>query len=431
MLRLRRPLLALLAALPAAALPQQRQYIDVGSPDFRPLPMAVPAFRADPAAEADAREMAEVLRRDLALTGIFDLLDPRSFLAAPDEGLSAPFIRFGRWSDVGAEGLVKAQVRKGAELAADFHLFEVRAGREVVTQPGRGPPGSARQLAHRFADEVVRYYTREPGVFRTRLAAFRRQKGGRELVLLDVDGKNPEVVWREQVAILPAWRPDGKAILFTSYRGGRPELWELELRSRQVRRLVGIGDLTTGGAWSPDGKRIAFAASSGGNSDIFVCNADGSDPRRLTDDPSTDGSPTWSPDGKRIAFVSNRSGHPHLYVMRADGSDPRRLTFEGKYNTTPRWSPRGDLIAFTARDERKAFDVFTVSPETGRIQRITQDQGSTNQEPSWAPNGRLLVFTSDRGGKAQLVISTPSGDRQTVITADPADLETPAWGPLP
>ena len=73
----------------------------------------------------------------------------------------------------------------------------------------------------------------------------------------------------------------------------------------------------------------------------------------------------------------------------------------------------------------------TVSPETGKIQRITQDQGLTNQEPTWAPNGRLLAFTSDRGGRAQLVVSTPQGERQTVITSDAMELETPAWGPWP
>jgi TolB protein len=427
----RRPLLALLLALPWAALAQPRQYIDVGSPDFRPLPIAVPDFKAGPGAGPEAREMAEVLRRDLALTGVFDLLDPRSFLAAPDEGISAPFIKFGRWAEVGAEGLVKAQVSRGADLSGDFHLFEVRAGREVLARTHRGAPGSQRALAHRFADDVVSYYTREPGVFRTRIAAFRRAKAVRELVLHDVDGRGAEVIYRDPMAILPSWRPDGGAILFTSFRGGRPELWEVEVRSRQVRRVIGMGELAVAGSYSPDGRRIAFAASTGGNSDIWVCNPDGSDPRRLTDDPATDGSPSWSPDGKRIAFVSNRSGHPHIYLMAADGSQQRRLTFEGNYNQTPRWSPRGDRIAFTARDERRAFDVFTVAVDTGRIQRVTQDQGLTNQEPSWAPNGRLLVFTSDRGGTPELVVSTPQGDRQTVITADASELETPAWGPLP
>ena len=63
--------------------------------------------------------------------------------------------------------------------------------------------------------------------------------------------------------------------------------------------------------------------------------------------------------------------------------------------------------------------------------RVTQDQGLTNEEPSWAANGRLLVFVTDRGGRPQLVISNPAGDRQRVVTSDPADLAAPSWGPLP
>lgn len=417
--------------LPAPARAQgTRQYIDVGSPSFRPLALAVPAFRAGPGASADAIDAQGAFRDDLALTGVFDLLDPRSFLASPSEGDSASAIQFQRWSDVGAEGLVKVTVkREGSEVAGELHVYDVRARREVLYQVHRDR--SARGLAHRMADDVLRYYTGDPGVFRTRIAAIRKAKGAWELVLMDVDGGGGEVLRRETaIALLPAWRPDGREILFTSYRSGKPELWTAAVPGGAVRPLVSLGDLATGGVYSPDGRSIAFTASVDGNSDVYVASADGTGIRRLTTDPGVDTSPTWSPDGKRIAFVSNRSGNPHLYVMNADGSQQRRLTFKGNYNQTPRWSPRGDAIAFTARDERKVFDVFLVSPEDGKITRVTQDQGRTNEEPSWAPNGRLLVLVSDRSGRPQLVLSNPSGERQRPLASDPSALTSPAWGPL-
>jgi TolB protein len=422
---------ALVAAAPRPAGAQARQYIDVGSPDFRPLPLALAPFRVEGNAQAEAAEAAQTLKADLALSGLFDLLDPRSFLADPGEGFTASSIRFARWADVGADGLVKALVRRGPRgIAAELRLFEVRAGREVLARSYDGD--SARQVAHRAADDVVQYYTRERGVFATRLLAVRKVRGGRELVAFDPDGKGATVLYRDSgIILLPTWRPDGLAVTFTSYRGGKPELWTMDVAGRTPRRLLSLGDLVTGASYSPDGRSIAFTASVEGNSDVWVANADGTGARRLTTDPGIDGSPTWSPDGRRICFVSNRSGNPHLYLMNADGSGQRRLTFQGNYNQTPRWSPRGDLIAFTARDERKVFDVFLVSPDTGKIQRVTQDQGPTNEEPTWAPNGRLLAFTSDRGGRPQVVVSSPSGDRQTVVTSDSAELTTPVWGPFP
>ncbi len=424
-----RTLLLATALLATSAAAQDRPYIDVGSPSFQPLPIAVARFEGDDARAST--ESANVVRADLALCGLFDVLDPKGFLADPAEGFAAPSIKFARWADVGAEGLAKARVRReGGELVGDLHLYEVRAGREALVKAVRAPASDPRALGHRFADEIFRYYTREPGAFGTRIAAIRKARGTSELVLFDADGKNPRVLLSESTILLtPAWSPDGNQILLTSYRSGRPEVWSYRLADRSFRRLAPVAN-AMGGVWSPDGKRVAFTASEGGNSDVWVVNADGTNARRLTNGSALDLSPSWSPDGKRIAFVSDRAGTPQLYVMNADGSNARRLTFQGNYNQTPQWSPRGDLIAFTARDERKVFDVFIIQPESGRIDRITQDQGRTNEEPSWAPNGRMLVFRSDRNGAARLVVSDPKGERQTVVTGGGGDLSAPAWGPL-
>jgi TolB protein len=419
--------LAAVLALPVSA--QERPVIEVGAPNFEPLPIAIAPF--SPEGDAAAREAWETLRGDLNLSGLFKVLDPKGYLADPGEGLSAASIKFSRWGDVGAAGLVKAKVEPAGagQSSAELHLFDVSAARELLTTGVSG--GGARALGHKLADAILQYYTREPGVFDTRIAAIRKTKEGRELVLFDVDGKGAQVLLSEKLLILmPAWRPNGREILVTSYRNGRPELWVYRLGDRSFRKLLSVGSLTMGGTYSPDGSKIAFTASqNGGSTDVWVADADGGNARRLTRESSDDLSPTWSPDGKRIAFVSNRAGSPQIYVMNADGSGARRLTFQGNYNQTPQWSPRGDLIAFTARDERKVFDVFVVSPDSGKIDRVTQNQGATNEEPSWAPNGRLLAFTSDRKGAPQLVVSSPDGDRQVVVTGGGTVIATPAWGP--
>lgn len=424
-----RPVLAALLLAAAPALAQDRPLIEVGSPDFRPLPIAVAPFQGEP----DGRTAAEVndtLRGDLTLSGLFEVLDPRGFLAEATEGFAAPSIKFARWADVGADGLVKARVRRTAEgLEGELHLYEVRAGREVLFQVHRAAADAPRDLGHLFADDIVRYYTHEPGVFTTKIVAVRKAGTARELVMYDADGKQPRVLLSERTLLmLPAWKPDGTEILVTSWRSGRPELWAYRLADRSFRRVLAVGTVTMDGAYSPDGRHIAFTATQGDNTDVWVANADGTSPRRLTKEPGIDLSPVWSPDGRKIAFVSNRAGSPQIYLMNADGSDQRRLTFQGNYNQTPSWSPRGDLIAFTARDERRVFDVFAISVETGKVQRVTQDQGLTNEEPTWAPNGRLLAFTTDRGGIPQLVISDVKGDRQVVVSRG-GEVSTPAWGP--
>jgi TolB protein len=427
-MRIARLAAACLALATAVAARAERPRVVVDAPDFHPLPIAVAPFLAEGDARA-AAEAAEVVRADLARSGLFEVLDPRSFLADPGEGLAAASIKFSRWADVGAEGLVKARVKKGPDgLSADLRLHEVRAGREILARTM--PATDARGLGHRIADEVVRHYTGEPGIFRTRIAAIRKTRDGRELVVFDADGQNARVLLSEKALLLmPAWHPRGEELLVTSYRSGIPELWRYRFSDKTFRR-INTGHASMGGSWSPDGSRIAFTAIDGNDTDVWTCNPDGSGARRLTTSSALDLSPSWSPDGKKLVFVSDRAGTPQLYVMNADGKEQRRLTFQGTYNQTPQWSPRGDLIAFTARDERRVFDVFAVAVDGGRIQRLTQDQGRTNEEPTWAPNGRMVAFTSDRGGTPQLLVADPRGERQTVITSA-AELMTPAWGPLP
>ena len=433
-----RALLVLLASSPclpglALAASPERPVLVIGASDFRPLPIAVPAFAGAGDAQGAAAEVTGVVRSDLTLSGLFDVLDPRGYLADPSEGLASIQIAFRRWADVGADGLVKAAVRlEGGELTGELHLYEVQSAREVLVTTLRVPPSAVRLLGHRMSDEIFRYYTHEPGVFSTRIAAIRKLNDLYELITFDPDGQNLQVLLHEKdILLLPAWRPDGAEILLTSYRTGRPELWAYRLADQSFRSLAHRGN-SMGGVYSPDGKRIAFCLTEGGNTDLWVMNVDGSGARRLTRDPAIDVSPFWSPDGKQIAFASDRAGTPQLYVMNADGTQVRRLTFQGNYNQTPCWSPRGDAIAFTARDERKVFDLFQVTPDNGVITRITQDQGRTNEEPSYSPNGRLMVFRTDRNGAGQLVISDPKGNRQTVIlSAGGGDLVDPAWGPLP
>ncbi len=331
--------LALAALAAPSALAQERPTLIIGSPSFQPLPMAVADFLPDGDARA-AQEATDVVRGDLALSGLFDVLDPKGFLADPSEGFAASSIRFARWADVGAEGLVRARVRReGTDLVADLHLYEVRAGRESLVKTLRAPAATPRAVGHRMADEIVRHYTREPGVFSTQIAAIRKARGVFELVLFDADGKNPRVLLSERTILLtPSWRPDGKEILLTSYRSGRPELWTLRLADRTFRKLSQIPN-AMGGVYSPDGAHIAFTATEGGNSDVWVMAADGTGARRLTHEPALDLSPSWSPDGKRIAFVSDRAGTPQIYVMNADGIRGAPAHLPGQLQPDPAVEP--------------------------------------------------------------------------------------------
>ncbi|MHB1845630.1 MAG: Tol-Pal system beta propeller repeat protein TolB [Deltaproteobacteria bacterium] len=403
----------------------------IGGASFQPYPLAVAPFTSAGEAGDVASEIYGTLKDDLAVSGLFDpqVLNPKGYLADPLEGMTAETIHFQRWSDVGAEGLVKGQVvRSASGTVADVRLFDVLARQSQLVKSYRIPAGGGREVAHRIADDLIQYFTNEPGPFESNVCVVKDIGRQKELFVAAWDDHGErQVTHGGQLNLLPSWAPDGHAIAFTSYKNGHPDIWELLYPSLREKLLAGRGDLNTGGEFSPDGRKVAFASSSEGNDQIYLLDLASGAVTRLTNDFGIDASPDWSPDGKQLAFVSQREGNPQIFVMNADGSGGKRLTFQGNYNQTPKWSPRGDLIAFTARDERAIFDLFTINVQSGQVTRLTQDQG-LNSEPSWAPNGRLLVFTSTRTGKKELWVTTADGTVQHQLTHG-GGYSTPSWGP--
>lgn len=405
---------------------------DIEGAEFRPYPIAVANFRAPPgspaALERDASVIAKIVRDDLDLSGVFKVLDKKSFIDT--DGVVLNTIKWEDWLNVGADGLVKAMVRaSGDNLDVELHGYEVAAQREGLKKDFKGKKDDLRSLAHEIADELYRYYTGEPGVFRTRLCAVKKIGGEKHIVVMDVDGQRARQVTRSGgLNLLPSFTPDGNALVFTSYRYDNPDLFEVPVAGGQAKRLSNRPGLNTGGRVSPDGSKIALTLSQDGNSEVYLLNRKGALVRRLTKAWGIDTSPSWSPDGKRLAFVSSRAGNPHLYMMNPDGSGQKRLTFQGTYNQTPNFSPRGDLIAFTARDEFNRFDIFTFEVATGNITRLTQDQGN-NEDPYFSPNGRLVVFSSTRKSGRQLWVTNLDGNHQRQLTAG-GDYSSPCWSPF-
>ncbi|MDB4967213.1 MAG: domain protein beta Propeller [Myxococcales bacterium] len=397
--------------------------ITAGGTDLYKL--AVPLALGD---KASAKTAQDVLSNDLALSGFFKVIDPASYLA----NLAAEQLTINPadWRNVGAAGVIKARATGyGADVKFEFRLFEVSKGdAPVLSKDYRGAMLQARQLAHQFANDVVKYYTGEEGFFSSKIA-FAGDTGPkrRDIMTMDWDGYGASALTSKSQNILPSWSPSGAEIAFTSFAGGKPDLYVVPALGGKPRILSAQPGLNMGAAYSPDGSKIALTLSKDGNSEIYLLNTNGQVIKRLTNEThAIDTSPTFSPDGSRIAFISDRHGNPQIWVMSADGSGQKKLTRKGNYNQTPTWSPNKDtpLIAFTARDERMAYDIFTINPDTEQYgARITEGHGS-NQHPSWAPNGRAITYESSRGG---VWISTADGRTERQVYRGSA--LAPQWSP--
>jgi TolB protein len=425
MLQIQRIGLVLLA-LVSTARAQPAATIDVSGTKGGKYPIALPVA---PEGDAVAKEIAGVESFDLNVAGPFKVLDPTGFLAdLKTEGLS---IEAQKWKDVGAYGVIKY---KASGDSIDFKLYEVSKGNKPSLEKSYKRAGtSTRAIVHRWCNEVVKYYTGEPGFFGSKIAFTAKGRTSSSIMAIDFDGNNAySVSNNSSTNILPAWSPSGGQIAYTSFMRANPDLYIAPAGGGRPKKISSQRGMNTGASWSPDGSKLAITLSKDGNPEIYVINAStGAVISRLTNNKAIDTSPSWSPDGSQIAFVSDRNGGPQIFVMSASGGTAKQVSFNGSYNTTPTWSPKAGkhIIAYTTRDGAQ-YDIVALDLDTKVATRITQNEGN-NEEPSFSPDGRAIAFSRTSGaGGAGVYIANADGTGKAVKVYSGSTTGVD-WGPAP
>src|SRR5882724_5099468 len=100
---------------------------------------------------------------------------------------------------------------------------------------------------------------------------------------------------------------------------------------------------------------------------------------------------------------------------------------------SPRISPDGRLVAYLVQDtnwEDNSFEsqiwIYNV-PTQERYQLTSGKKSSSN--PQWAPDSRRLAFLSDRDGKRQIYLISPSGGEAIALTNEENGVGSMAWSP--
>ena len=418
------------AIMPAAA----QLHVDVTQGTIKPLPIAIPDFVAPgPGDATPASNIASVVRADLERSGLFQPLDPKSFIEQIRDINTPP--QFNSWRVINAQALVTGQaaIQPDGRLRVDFRLWDIFGESQMLGLQYFTTPENWRRIAHMISDAIYQRITGEKGYFDTRIVfisesgpALNRKK---RLAVMDEDGANPIFLTNGSYMVLtPRFNPTAQMIAYMSYIGGKPRVYLFDLETGRQQMLGNFPNMTFSPRFSPDGNKVVMSLEHAGNSDIYLMDLRSRAVRRLTQNPSIDTSPCFSPDGTQIAFESDRGGSQQVYIMNADGTNPHRISFSKGRAGTPVWSPRGDLLAFTKIGDG-AFRIAVMHPD-GSGERVITD-GWQDEGPTWAPNGRVLMFTRTlRNGRGSQIWSVDVTGRNERRVLTPGSASDPAWSPL-
>lgn len=430
-------MLLCLWALPPVGLAQMTPLrIDITGVGTKQIPIAVAPFDATETAKAFSQTVTDVVRADLARSGVMAIVDAGTPTPTLNERAAIQPLLI-EWKSKGADALVigsNSTLPDGRTETRFIVLDTVRGaniGGLAITTPSSEL--EARRTGHRIADFIYEKLTGEPGFFATRLAFVRKDGELYSLVVSDSDGQNTQIALRSKQPIISlAWSPDGTQLAYVSFeeRGGvsKPVVYVHALASGKRFIVANERGSNSAPAWSPDGKRLAVVLTRDGNSQVYLANADGSGLKRLTRSSDIDTEPTFTPDGKFVYFTSNRGGSAQIYRVSVDGGDAQRVTFSGPFNARPQVSPDGKTMAFVARRD-KHFRIGVMDLST--MQDTLVSEGPKDDSPSFAPNSKWVIYSSRVGERNVLSAVSIDGKLRTRLSADGSEIKGPAWGRLP
>jgi dipeptidyl aminopeptidase/acylaminoacyl peptidase len=199
------------------------------------------------------------------------------------------------------------------------------------------------------------------------------------------------------------------------------EIWLADAKSGELRQLTSHAKKSsTSPAWSPDSTKLAFATDRDDKRQVYVIDPRGGEARKVTSIEDGIGSFAWAPDGRSIAFTSTDpkteadkerekkfgdfdvigEGYrmSHLWVFDLATEKARRLTSGaftvGQFN----WSPDGTQIAFdhrinSANTSGATADISVVSVADGKVRPLVTQPGA-DVGPVWSPDGSKIAFGS-------------------------------------
>lgn len=207
------------------------------------------------------------------------------------------------------------------------------------------------------------------------------------------DGSNPEQLTPSSEYNVGYLRmsPNGRYIVFNSWKSGTPHLWRMDADGSNQKQLthsqydVGCGDYTPGGEW-------VIYMKSGPEKGIWKVSIEGGEPVRLGEGSAY--SPVVSPDGKLIAYEDDSEGHPHRVAIMPFAGGPPIKIFDVAINAI-RWNRDGREILYSKTDAG-VDNIWSQAVSGGKPKQITRFTSEQIIDFDVSPDGSQLVLTRGR-----------------------------------
>ena len=186
----------------------------------------------------------------------------------------------------------------------------------------------------------------------------------------------------------PAWSPDNTQLALALSKaqdltnGTNPKIYVMDLATKQLRQVTHGNSIDTEPNWSVDGKTLLFTSDRGGSPQLYQVSTTGGDPHRITFRGSYNARGSFSPDGQNIVMINREQGAYNIAVQDIASGNMQILTNSG-YDASPSFAPNGRVILYESNPGQRG--VLGMVSIDGRVKlKLPAPVGSV-QDPAWSP----------------------------------------------
>ncbi|MCR4859553.1 MAG: PDZ domain-containing protein [Bacteroidales bacterium] len=202
--------------------------------------------------------------------------------------------------------------------------------------------------------------------------------------------------------------PDGKTVAFC-YKG---DIYTVGVEGGRAAQITSNAAYDSDPVWTPDGKQIVFSSWREGSKDVWRTSAQGGTPVRLTNYPGNETPKAVRADGTVLFTATLQAdtdwggfpGDGQVYTVGPEGGRPQLLTSVTMSELSLR--PDGAILYEDYKGYEDPFRKHHTSSVTrdvwlwqdGAFRKLSSFVGEDRQ-PVWAADGRTFYFLSERNGK--------------------------------
>jgi TolB protein len=196
-------------------------------------------------------------------------------------------------------------------------------------------------------------------------------------------GRRERITSFEGLNGAPSWSPNGQRLAFVLSRDGNPEIYVMELASKQLRRITNHFAIDTEPDWLND-DTLVFTSDRGGRPQIYKQNINNGNTERLSYVGNYNANAKLSVDGRTMVMVHRQEGNRNFQIAIQDLERGNlRVLTETSLDESPTVAPNGVMLIYATRQQGRG--VLMLVSTNGRARSVIPTQFTDLRVPSWSP----------------------------------------------